>query len=136
MSDDANRATLERAWQAIQSGDLDAYEDVLADDCVQEWPQSGEVIRGKANIMAINRNYPGFPNMKVRALRGSGDLWVGEAELDYHGRRVLFSSIWELRDGRIVRETDYFSDPFDPPQWRAQWVERAETRQPPPAARW
>ncbi|MGH2723111.1 MAG: nuclear transport factor 2 family protein [Actinomycetota bacterium] len=136
MSDDANRSALERAWKAIQDGDLDPYEEILAEDCVQEWPQSGEVIRGKANITAVNRNYPGFPSMKVRELRGGGDLWVGEAELDYHGRRVLFCSIWEMRDGTIVRETDYFSDPFDAPQWRARWVERPETRPPPPATRW
>jgi hypothetical protein len=94
------------------------------------------VIRGKANIMAINRNYPGFPNLKFKQLRGSGDVWIGEAELDYHGRRVYFASIWELRDGKIVHETDYFGEPFDPPSWRAQWVERPETHRPPPTARW
>lgn len=136
MSEDANRSALERARKAVQDGDLDPYEQILAEDCIQEWPQSGEMIRGRDNIMAVNRNYPGFPNMKVRELRGAGDLWVGEAELDYHGRRVMFCSIWEMRDGKVVRETDYFGDPFDPPQWRARWVERPETRPPPPATRW
>lgn len=33
-------------------------------------------------------------------------------------------SVIELRDGRVVRETDYFAQPFQAPQWRAQWVER------------
>jgi hypothetical protein len=23
-----------------------------------------------------------------------------------------------------VKETDYFAQPFNPPQWRSQWVER------------
>lgn len=133
---DANRTALERAWRAIQDGDLEPYEEILAEDCIQEWPQSGEMIRGRDNIVAINRNYPGFPNLKVRELRGSEDLWVGEAELDYHGRRVMYCSIWEVRDGKIVRQTDYFGDPFDPPQWRAQWVERPESRPPSPATRW
>jgi ketosteroid isomerase-like protein len=136
VSDEPNRLAVERAWTAFQTGDLDPYEDLLADDCVQEWPQSGEVVRGKANIVAVNRNYPGFPNTKPRELRGAGDLWVAEAELDYHGRRVNYCSIWELRDGKIVRETDYFGDPFDPPQWRARWVERPERRPPPPTGRW
>ena len=33
-------------------------------------------------------------------------------------------SILEIRDGKVARETDYFSQPFPAPQWRAQWVER------------
>jgi hypothetical protein len=28
---------------------------------------------------------------------------------------------WEIRDGKIVRETIYVSEPFDPPDWRLQW---------------
>jgi hypothetical protein len=136
MSDEANRAAVERAWRAFAEGDLGPYEEILAEDCVQEWPQSGEVIRGRDNIIAVNRNYPGFPNMKVRELRGAGSLWVGEAELDYHGRRTLYCSVMEMRDGKIVRETDYFGEPFEPPQWRARWVERPQRRAPPPAGRW
>jgi hypothetical protein len=30
----------------------------------------------------------------------------------------------ELRDGKILRETQYWAEPFDPPSWRAEWVER------------
>jgi hypothetical protein len=33
-------------------------------------------------------------------------------------------NVIELRDGKVVRETDYFAQPFQAPQWRAQWVER------------
>ncbi len=132
-----NRERASEVWRALERQDLDALEALLAYDCVQEWPQSGEVIRGRENIMAINRNYPGFPDIRGREIRGEGDLWVGEAELDYHGRRVHICSIWEFRDGRIVRETDYFADPFDAPRWRQRWVDRAERHlPPPPTGRW
>jgi hypothetical protein len=30
----------------------------------------------------------------------------------------------EFRDGKVVRETQYFGDPFEASAWRAQWVER------------
>jgi hypothetical protein len=30
----------------------------------------------------------------------------------------------EFRDGKVARETIYFADPFEPPEWRSQWVER------------
>jgi hypothetical protein len=29
----------------------------------------------------------------------------------------------EFKDGKVVHETQYFGDPFDPPAWRARWVE-------------
>jgi hypothetical protein len=30
----------------------------------------------------------------------------------------------EFRDDKVVREPIYFGDPWEPPAWRAQWVER------------
>jgi hypothetical protein len=29
----------------------------------------------------------------------------------------------EFRDGKVVRETQYFADPFEAPQWRRQWIQ-------------
>jgi hypothetical protein len=34
------------------------------------------------------------------------------------------SNAVEFRDGRISRETRFYAAPLEPPQWRAQWVER------------
>jgi hypothetical protein len=30
----------------------------------------------------------------------------------------------ELRSGKIARTTEVYGAPFEPPKWRAQWVER------------
>jgi hypothetical protein len=50
---------------------------------------------------------------------------VLEVELAYEdGGRYLGASILELRDGKVVRETDSYAQPFQAPEWRAQWVER------------
>jgi hypothetical protein len=50
---------------------------------------------------------------------------VLEVELTYpDGSRYLGVSILELRDGKVLRETDYYAQPFQAPEWRAQWVER------------
>ena len=43
----------------------------------------------------------------------------------YPDGRVWFTVILiELRDGKVLRETQYWAEPFDPPDWRAAWVER------------
>jgi len=124
--DSDNRATAESFWAAIAAGDWDRAANHLHRDFVQEWPQSGERIVGAANALAIDRNFPGgMPTMRSRRFLAGGDLVVCEVELTYaDGSRFLGVSLLEFRDGRIAKETDYFSEPFAAPQWRAQWVQR------------
>jgi hypothetical protein len=116
----------EAMWNQMRAGDWDAAGGHMHDDFVQEWPQSGERIVGRDNALAINRNFPGgLPTMRFRSIRASGNLATLELELTYaDGSRYLGVSLLEVRDGKVARETDYFAQPFQAPQWRAQWVER------------
>ena len=124
MSEDANREAAVRLWEALRDRDWDALAALLGEDYVEEWPQSGERIRGPANAIAINRNYPGLPNATIQRITADGDLVVTEVILDYQGQLYHGVSILEFRDGRIARQTDDFAEPFAAPAWRAQWVER------------
>jgi hypothetical protein len=116
----------EAVWRALEAGDWDAASGYLGEEFVQEWPQSGERIVGREDAIAINQNFPGgLPRMRFRRTLADGDLAVLEVELTYaDGSRFLGVSVIELQDGKVVRETDYFAQPFPAPQWRAQWVER------------
>lgn len=106
--------------------------ELASEDLVQEWPQSGERIRGRANVVAVNDHYEGAtgtsPKLTLRRLTKPGQTWVAEGTIDYgDGVPVSLVSILEAGpDGRIVRQTDYFANPFDAPEWRKQWVERME----------
>ena len=116
----------ETVWRALQAGDWDTASGYLHQDLVQEWPQSGERIVGRDNAIAINQNFPGgLPTMRFRRTLAGGNLAVLEVELTYgDGSRYLGVSVIEVRDGKVVKETDYFAQPFQAPQWRAQWVQR------------
>ena len=116
----------EAVWRALEAGDWDTAAGLLHEDFVQEWPQSGERIVGRDNAIAINQNFPGgLPTMRFRRTLAGGDLAVLELELTYaDGSRYLGVSVLEFRDGKVAKETDYFAQPFQAPQWRAQWVER------------
>jgi ketosteroid isomerase-like protein len=116
----------EAVWRALEAGDWDTAAGLLHENFVQEWPQSGERIVGRDNALAINQNFPGgLPTMRFRRTLAGGDLAVLELELTYaDGSRYLGVSILEFRDGKLAKETDYFAQPFQAPQWRAQWVER------------
>ncbi|HWC71139.1 MAG TPA: nuclear transport factor 2 family protein [Actinomycetota bacterium] len=126
MADRDAGAIAEQLWERLGAGDWDAARRLLHDDFVQEWPQSGERIEGADDALAIDRNFPGgLPSMRFRRTSGADDLAVLEVELEYaDGSRYQAVAIVQIRDGKVVKETDYFAQPFDPPQWRAQWVRR------------
>jgi hypothetical protein len=132
---DANSRVIEMYREAMDRGDMESLtriqQDALADDYVQEWPQSGERIRGKDNMLAINENYSSAtgttPSMKTRRITTRGDLAVIEATIDYgDGTPVSYVGIAELSDGKVKRMTEYFANPFEAPEWRKQYVERME----------
>ena len=124
MGNRETRAALERHWTASAAGDQDAEHEIYCDDAIVEYPQSGERIRGRHNVQALRSHHPARPSgFVVRRMLGEGDLWVTEYVITYDGQPVHTVSIMEFRDGKVARETQYFAGPFEPPAWRAQWVE-------------
>jgi ketosteroid isomerase-like protein len=124
MNEQENRRTVERFWNAIGAFEFAAAGDLLSDDYVGEYPQSGERIRGRDNFVALNKNYPGAWRATIRRVIASGDQVASEVLLEHNGQVVPVVSFFDLRDGRIVKEVDYWPDPFPAQEWRAQWVER------------
>ena len=124
MEAEDNRRVVQQLWDLMDKRDWAGAGALLHDEFVQEWPQSGERIRGRENSMAINENYPGMPSMTMGRTLAAGDLVTTEVILDYGGQKYHGVSIYEFKDGKILKETDYFAQPFAAPAWRAPWVER------------
>ncbi len=125
MGDREIRAALQRHWAASAAGDQDAEHEIYHDDAIVDYPQSGERIRGRHNVQALRSQHPDKPSgFEVRRIVGGGGLWVTEYAITYNGRRYDTVSIMEFQAGKVVRETQYFADPFEPPAWRAGLVER------------
>ena len=105
--------------------DAQAEYDSRHDDFVMEMPQSGERIRGRDRMRAMQEAFPTPPQGVLRRLIGAGDVWVAEGVNDYGDGDVWsWVVVIEFRDGRIARETRYYGKPFEAPEWRSQWVER------------
>jgi hypothetical protein len=49
---------------------------------------------------------------------------VVEMILDSDGKGMNVCEIVEFEDGKIKRDSGYFAEPFEAPEWRAKWVER------------
>jgi ketosteroid isomerase-like protein len=147
------RAIIDRWIDAINSIDFAAAEALLSDDFISEYPQSGEIIRGPRNMRAVLENFPGSLT-EGHVERAStkvigGDQWAmtpsfvlvrvtgtGDARTAIFKSHYPDGSIWwilnffEFVAGKIKKTTVYFAEAFEPPAWRAPWVE-ARTPRPP-----
>ncbi len=106
------------------ASDQERSAQIYADDAIIEFPQGGERIRGRDNIIAFRSAYPARLAFEMHRTIGCGDLWVNEYTIRYddaHPHKV--AGIMEFRDGKVVRERLYITEPWEPPQWRGRWVE-------------
>jgi ketosteroid isomerase-like protein len=61
MDDESRRARIRRLVEAINTQEMEPFDAIYHDDVVIEWPQSGEVIRGKQNIRELRLAFPTPP---------------------------------------------------------------------------
>ncbi len=119
----ANEAVVERLIACINDGRIEIMDELFHDDATMDWPQSRERVSGAANRRAIYQSFPQLPTITPRRMLSSDDLVVLEATLDYAGPRYETVFIFEFSAGKILKETAYWSEAFEPPEWRAKWVE-------------
>ena len=122
MAEDTNRRVVERLVDCLNARQVEVMDELFHDDAVMDWPQSKELVVGAENRRAIYGQFPSLPTVSPRRILASGDLVVLEASLSYGDKTYLTVFIFELADGKIRRETAYWSDPFEAPEWRAKWV--------------
>lgn len=141
----SNRGVVDRYAAAIAEDDFDAADALVHEDYLLEFPQSGERFRGRASRRFVYESYPGreesgnrpaigsisgtddafiprpsWPAWTVVHLAGSGDEFSVTGKVIYpDGQLWHFVSLIQVRDARIWRETVYWGQPFDPPDWRA-----------------
>ena len=112
---------LEQHFEYARSDPARAHE-MYSEEAVLEFPQSGERFEGVESFREWRSSYPADTSFEIHEVRGREDLWVVELTVSYDGGARNFGvSIHEIRDGKIVRETIYVAEGFEPPEWRAQW---------------
>jgi ketosteroid isomerase-like protein len=124
MTDDDVREALRCHWEASDANDFVTEHQIYRDDALLEYPQSGERIRGRHNIQASREAQPNMKRFTVRRVLGGGDLWISEVVLTYDGEPNYVVSIMEFAHGKVIRETQYFGEAFEPGPSRAQYIER------------
>jgi hypothetical protein len=133
-----------REYGKALPGDFEALARLRHPDFVEEWPQSGERIRGHANYRAIHEAYPGglpdigtqrisgtpeqwavSPSLTLVHLTGSGSTFTVEGSVEYpDGKTYRIVAVLELEGGKVRSQRTYFAEPLEAPAWRAQYVEK------------
>src|SRR5215212_9099034 len=109
----------------------EAEYEIRHEDYVMEMPQSGERIRGRENMREFQETFADHsnpPTIRLHRVVVREGLWILEGVNDYgEGQVFTVVAIFELRDGKVWRDTRYYAEPFEAPEWRAQLVERMES---------
>ena len=136
---------IEMFRQAIDTDDADAMTNALAmlfsgaggvsaadefelrhEDYVMEMPQSGERITGRDRMRLMQESFPGPPpSITINRVSGARRSWFVEGVNDY-GDGDTWHVVLALQfapDGRMLRDTRYYAQDFDPPAWRAAFVD-------------
>jgi ketosteroid isomerase-like protein len=95
-------AVIDRYWEAVRERDLEAVRACVTDDFVEDWPQSGERIRGIDDWHRMATAHPTYPSVTPVRTVGEGDLWVTEALFRLRRR----GSLEGMRDPRALRGAD------------------------------
>ena len=148
MSDLHTRDVVERYAHAMEAHDIDGVMATLHADFTEEYPQSGERVRGPEGLRGVMEHYPGgeprmasverligtedqwivSPSSIPMRVEGSGDQYTVVAHVIYpDGSEWHVVQLMRLKDGRIYRIVSYYAAPFEAPDWRAPYVDRIPT---------
>ena len=125
-AEDEIRAALSRHWTASDANDFTTEHEIYREDAILDYPQSGERIRGRANIQTTRSIQPSSKRFKIRCILGSGNTWITEYILYYGEKPFHTVSIMEFIDAKVTHETQYFSETFEPSVSRSRFVERMD----------
>ena len=143
----ASRDLIARYVRAVHDQDLDTMTALQHPEFVEDWPQSGERIRGRSNFRKIVENYPGglsgadadvsmdrvvggedrwmvAPTFAMVRVSGADDIHTAIVKLRYpSGEEWFMVALIELKDDLIYRCTSFFAPTYESPEWRRDWVE-------------
>jgi hypothetical protein len=107
-------------WAAAEARDWAAFGAVLAEDVVYEAPQTRERVSGREAYVRFNADgFPGDWHLAVRRIVSQDSAAVSMIQVSEAGSSQTGLCFFDLGDdGRIVRITDFWPDPYEPPAGR------------------
>jgi ketosteroid isomerase-like protein len=113
-------------WAAAEARDWAAFGALLAEDVVYEAPQTRERVTGREDYLRFNaEGFPGDWHLAVQRIVSQEQAAVSMIEFSDGGTSQFGLCFFDLdENGRIVRITDFWPDPYEPPAGRAHLAGR------------
>lgn len=124
MSAETTRALVFAFAEALEHRDWDAFTAVLSPDVVYELPQTRERIRGRERYVQFNTEYPGDWHVEPQLVIGDDHDGCLLFRWTLDDQSMLAVALFEIDGDRIVKVTDLWPEPYDPPAGREHLVER------------
>lgn len=145
-------AIFQRILRALNDQNLDEWETLVTEDYTEEYPQSGEIIRGRKKVRATTENYPGgllkdgldvstarmaatksewvkTPTFTFVRVEGTGNVGTAAFKARYpDGSEWWVIILYELRGDKVAKSTAFFAPLFEAPEWRKPYVDNASAR--------
>lgn len=81
-----------------------------------------------ARVAAADERWVVTPMFTVVRVQDSGNVGTAMFRLRYSDGSTWWNVLfYEVRGGKIARSTAFFAPLFDPPEWRAPYVEQQES---------
>ena len=109
-----------RLIDAFNRRDWDTVVQLVAPDIVYEIILSRETVRGRDEFVAFNRDYPGDWWIDIDQVVAEGDRVVIRLSFRVDSQVEPAIIFFELRDGLIARQSDWWPEYYEPPAWRGE----------------
>ena len=111
-------------WDAMKSNDFVKASKCLSPNFEGYWPQSGELILGRDNFVAINSFYPanGRWLFKIHSIVCEGDTVVTDVSITDGIQKARAITFHTVENGLIRKQKEFWPDDMEAQAWRAQWV--------------
>ena len=115
-------------WRLMASNDFDSVGAILAEEYVLDWPQSNERIRGKVRFARMNAEYPahGRWEFTINRIVGGETEAVSDVSVTDGVQKARVISFFTVAEGKIVRQVEFWPEPFEAPANRSHLVEAIE----------
>lgn len=116
---------VEAFWARMATNDFAHAAALLTQDYVLDWPQTRERIRGPARFTAVNSEYPanGPWRFTVNRIVGDDREAVSDVSITDGVQTARALTFTTIRDGKIAHQTEYWPEPYAPPENRQHLVE-------------
>lgn len=112
--------------ERLEARDWDGWAALLSPDVVYEMPQTRERIHGLTAYRRFNETYPGDWHLTPKVVIGDAEravVWFDwRVDDEEAGDAQAFLEFGE--DGLITKVTDFWPEPYDPPERTAGLFER------------